>query len=109
MFYFIDLANQLVQTWKRINSVTKSLTCKAHELEGVFSWLEDSNETLEYIADLLLVEELDERVKDTIMLSLLNFAYLPCLVNSLVVLRSPKKKTQQDEYLTFNTALHILL
>ena len=87
------------------------MTCKAHELERVFSWLEDSNETLEFISDLLSTEELDDRVKDTIMLSLLNFAYLPCLVNSLVVLGGSGKqsKSKQDEKMTFNAALHILL
>jgi hypothetical protein len=51
----------------------------------MFGWTEDASEILMYISDVLAVPDLDEKIKDTIMISLLNFAYLPCIINSLVI------------------------
>jgi len=73
----------------------QSLTCDEHEINEIFGWIEDQNEILMYIADILAIESLNDKVKDTIMLSLLNFAYLPRLVNSLVVIKS-NSKNQED-------------
>ena len=61
-----------------------------------------------YIADVLAVDFLSYKIKDTIMLSLLNFAYLPKLVNSLVVIKS-NSKNQEDEKLCLNVAIFILI
>ena len=51
----------------------------------MFGWTEDASEILMYISDVLAVPDLAEKIKDTIMISLLNFAYLPCIINSLVI------------------------
>lgn len=51
----------------------------------MFGWTEDASEILMYISDVLATPNLSEKIKDTIMISLLNFAYLPCIINSLVI------------------------
>lgn len=61
-----------------------------------------------YIADILAVDFLSYRIKDTIMLSLLNFAYLPKLVSSLVVIKSTSK-VQEEEKLCINVSIFILI
>lgn len=79
----------------------------------MFGWTEDANEVLMYISDVLAVPELDQKIKDTIMISLLNFAYLPCIINSLVVFEKggsnkvAKVKWQMPK-LCLNSALYFL-
>ena len=86
----------------------QSLTCDEHEINELFGWIEDQNEILMYIADILAVESLSAKVKDTVMLSLLNFAYLPKLVNSLVVLKK-NTKNKEDQKLCLNVSIFILI
>ena len=84
--YFGNLALQLRERWTKLDQKVQSLTCDEHEINQIFGWIEDQKDVLEYIADILVIENLDQKIKDTIMLSLLNFAYLPTLVNSLVII-----------------------
>lgn len=81
----------------------------------MFGWTEDANEVLMYISDVLAVPELDQKIKDTIMISLLNFAYLPCIINSLVVFDKggqPSNKAAKVQWqmpkLCLNSALYFL-
>lgn len=85
LFNFIDLAYSLNSAWTKADRLVKTLTCKSHEINKVFSLLEDSCETMEFVADLLAIESLDDRIKNATILSLLNFSYLPVIVNALVV------------------------
>ena len=71
--------------WTKADRLVKTLTCKSHEIRKIFSLLEDSCETMEFIADLLAVESLDDRIKNAVILALLNFSYLPVIVNALVI------------------------
>ena len=71
--------------WSKADKIVKTLTCKSHEINKIFGLLEDSCETMEFIADLLAIESLDERIKNAVILALLNFSYLPVIVNALVV------------------------
>lgn len=83
--YFGNMAHQLLNYWRKIDDKVQSLTCDDLEVTQMFGWTEDASEVLMYISDVLAVPGLDEKIKDTIMISLLNFAYLPCIINSLVI------------------------
>lgn len=90
--------------WEKIDEKVQSLTCESHELEKIFSWVEDQNEILMYFSDILVTQGLDGSIKDFVQLALLNVAYLPSLVNSLVVV----SKTQSKK-LGLNTCIFILI
>jgi len=112
--YFGNMAHQLLNYWRKIDEKVKSLTCDDREITQMFGWVEDANEVLMYIADVLAVANLDEKIKDTIMIALLNFAYLPSVVNSLVVFdkgHSAKKMSKaqwQVPKLCINSAIYFL-
>ena len=84
------------------------MTCDEHEINEIFGWIEDQNEVLMYVGDVLAVDFLSYKIKDTIMLSLLNFAYLPKIVSSLVVIKS-NSKSSEDEKLCINVSIFILI
>ena len=58
-----------------------------------------------YIVDILAIETLDNEVSDMIMMSLLNIAYLPCIINSLVDMKSGGKVHK----FSLNTCIFILI
>lgn len=43
-----------------------------------------------YISDILAVDSLSKDIKNTIYMSLLNFSYLPSILNSLVIIQNKK-------------------
>jgi hypothetical protein len=102
--YFGNVLKQLKGIWEKIDEKVQSLTCESHELEKIFSWVEDQNEILMYFSDILVTQGLDGTIKDFVQLALLNVAYLPSLVNSLVVV----SKTQSKK-LGLNTCIFILI
>ena len=113
--YFGNMAHQLLNYWRKIDDKVKSLTCDDLEITQMFGWTEDANEVLMYISDVLAVPDLDQRIKDTIMICLLNFAYLPCIINSLVVFDKGGQSTNktakvqwQMPKLCLNLALYFL-
>ena len=83
----------------------QSLTCEPREISQIFSWIEDQNELLMYIVDILGIEELDSEISDMIMMSLLNIAYFPGIINSLVDIKSGGKVTK----FSLNTCIFILI
>lgn len=91
--------------WLKIDEKVQSLTSDQHEINQIFGWVEDQNELLMYIVDILAIETLDEEIADMIMMSLLNIGYLPCLVNSLVDMKSGGKIKK----FSLNTCIFILI
>lgn len=113
--YFGNMAHQLLNYWRKIDDKVQSLTCDDLEVTQMFGWTEDASELLMYISDVLAVPELDQKIKDTIMISLLNFAYLPCIINSLVIydkkgrqLKKTAKVQWQMPKLCLNSSLYFL-
>lgn len=113
--YFGNMAHQLLNYWRKIDDKVQSLTCDDLEVTQMFGWTEDASEILMYISDVLAVPDLDDKIKDTIMISLLNFAYLPCIINSLVIYdksgRQGKKVSKvqwQMPKLCLNSSLYFL-
>lgn len=97
------MAGHLTDIWWKIDKKVQSLTCDEHEINQIFGWVEDSNEVLMYISDILAIDELNPKIRDLLENSLMNFAYLPNLVNSLVILKSKKPK------MCLNTCIYILI
>ena len=64
ILYFSNLANQLKNIWWKIDKKVQSLTCDEHEINQIFSWVEDSNEILMYISDILAIDEINSKIKD---------------------------------------------
>lgn len=78
--------------WRKIDEKVSTLTCDDFEVNQIMSRSHDQNELLEFVSDVLQIKGLSQRIYSTVSMSLLNFAYLPCLVNSLVLMQ-PKKKS----------------
>lgn len=109
------MAHQLLNYWRKIDDKVQSLTCDDLEVTQMFGWTEDASELLMYISDVLAVPGLDQKIKDSIMSSLLNFAYLPCIINSLVIydkkgrqLKKIAKVQWQMPKLCLNSSLYFL-
>ena len=85
--FFGNMSHQLRNIWLKIDQKVQSLTCEDHEINQIFSWIEDQNDLLMYISDILAIDHLSPKIKDVLMQSLLNQAYLPVVVNSLVVMK----------------------
>ena len=85
--FFGNMSHQLRNIWLKIDQKVQSLTCEDHEINQIFSWIEDQNDLLMYISDILAIDHLSQKIKDVLMQSLLNQAYLPVVVNSLVVMK----------------------
>lgn len=58
-----------------------------------------------YISDILAIKNLSPKIKDVLTQSLLNQAYLPVVVNSLVVMKQ-KKDVQK---LCLNSSIYLLI
>ena len=66
------MAHQLRELWLKIDQKVQSLTCEDHEINQIFSWIEDQNDLLMYISDILNIDNLRPKIKDLMMQSLLN-------------------------------------
>lgn len=98
-----NLAMQLKEVWIKIDDKVQSLTNDEVEIEQIFNWVEDQNETLMFVADIMEIPSLSGSVKAVIMNSLLTIAYLPEIISSLVLI-NPKLKKR-----SLNTCIFILI
>ena len=87
--FFPNLACHLRELWTEIEFLSERMTPKDDKMiEHIYKLVEDSNETLFYIQDLFEVTKRKNPVLFKMLVnSLLNYAYLPGVVQSLCVLK----------------------